>query len=307
MSLHRRLLAVLSVAALLCAATVLVLAWTARSAVPLPERADALSRELRCPVCSGETIADSQSDVAVAMRAEVVDQLARGQSPEQVRTWFAQRYGADVVLRPAADRAGLVVWLLPAVVLAAGVVVVARRVGPAPEGSGRRPRLVPGVLALTAGLLLAAPAWSASRQDGPAAPAAQDGGAALETLRAGGSAGDGDSWVALGRTLTEQGRHAEAVDAYRAAVAHGVPEQAVRPQLGLALLRADRAAEAVPLLRAVLADRPDEPDALLMLAAALRDESPDEARSLLRRFLTVAPDHVAAPGVRSALGEDEQP
>lgn len=306
MGLRRRLLALLSLAALLAAGTVLVQASLRPSVVPLPERVDALSQELRCPVCSGETIAESQSDVAVAMRAEVADQLARGRSPEQVRRWFGQRYGSDVVLRPAADTAGLVVWLLPAVVLAAGVVVVARRVGPPAGATARRSRLAPGVVALSAALLLAAPAWSASRQDRPTARATEDR-AALEALRAAGSAGDGTSWLALGRTLAEKGRHAEAVDAYRAAVATGVPEQSVRFPLGLALLRADRAAEAVPLLREVLSERPDEPEALLLLAAALRDESPDEARSLLRRFLAVAPDHAAAPGVRSALGEPAPP
>lgn len=304
MQLRRRLLALLSLVALLAAGTVLVLASLDRSAAPLAERADALSQELRCPVCNGETIAESQSDVAVAMRGEVADQLARGQSPEQVRRWFAQRYGGDVVLRPAADTTGLVVWLLPAVVLGVGVVVVARLVGPPAAGRARPLRPAPGVVALAAALLLAAPAWSASRQDGPAG---EDGGSSPEGLPAAGAAGGGSSWVALGQALAEQGRHAEAVDAYRAAVVEGVPEQSVRFPLGLALVRADRAPEAVPLFREVLSERPDEPEALLLLAAALRDESPDEARSLLRRFLVVAPDHVAAPGVRSALGQAEKP
>lgn len=300
-----RALLLLAVMSVLAAAAVLVASVADRPAPPLAARADALARELRCPVCGGETIAESQSDVAVAMRAEVEDQLAQGRSPEQVRSWFAQRYGPEVVLRPATDGAGLIVWLLPALVVGGGVVVVARLVG-APT---RRRPLVPVALAVLATGALAVPAVLAGREAGPpagpVAVASQDVG--LADLRAAATSGDGASRVALGRALVEQGRHAEAVDVYRSALDAGAEGPPVRLLLGLALVRSDRAAEAVPVLRDVLAERPDEAEALLVLAAALRDDEPDQARTLLRRFLVVAPDHAAAPGVRRALEPEDLP
>lgn len=302
MPLRRRLLALLAAASVLTAAAVLLTASRSGAPAPLAERAEAVSRELRCPVCGGETIAESQSDVAVAMRAEVVDQLALGRSPDQVRDWFAERYGPEVVLRPATDGAGLVVWLLPAVALGVGVVVAARLVG----APARRRRLVPGLVAALAAGVLVAPALAAGRE-GPAPLAADDYDAPLAGLRAAASAGDGASWLPLGRALTERGRHAEAVDAYRSALAAGEPPEQVHVALGLALVRSGRGAEAVPLLREVVDARPDEPEPLLVLAAALRDDEPDQARAVLRRFLSVAPDHAAAPGVRRAVGDQQPP
>ena len=297
-SRSRRLLVVAALAALLSASVVLVGAVRDPAPVPLAERVDALAREVRCPVCGGETVAESQSDVASAMRAEIADQLARGRSSSQVREWFAQRYGPDVLLRPATDGAGLVVWLLPALALGAGVVVVGRLVG----GSGGR-RLAPVAVALVVASALAVPALVAQGEDATPGPAAATD--ELAGLRAAASAGDAASWAALGRALSARDRHPEAVDAYRSAIAAGIDEQELHLPLGLALVRSGKPDDAVPLLRQVVDARPDEPEALLVLAAALRDSRPEEARAVLRRFLEIAPDHAGAPGVRRALGEDE--
>jgi cytochrome c-type biogenesis protein CcmH len=296
MSRGRRLLVVLALGAFLSAGVVLAGAVRDPAPVPLAERVEALSREVRCPVCGGETVAESQSDVASAMRAEIADQLARGRSSSQVREWFAQRYGSEVLLRPATDGAGSVVWLLPAVALGAGVVLAGRVVG----GSGGR-RLVPVAVALVVASALAVPALLEAGKDASVPAAGADD---LAGLRAAASAGDAASWVALGRALSAEERHAEAVDAYRAALTAGADEQEVSLPLGLALVRSGRPEEAVDLLRRVVDARPDEPEALLVLAAALRDSQPDEARAVLRRFLAVAPDHAGAPGVRRALGEE---
>lgn len=295
---RRRLLVVVALGCLLAAAVAFTSAVRNPPAAPLAARVDAVATELRCPVCAGETVAESQSDVAVAMRAEIADQLARGRSDAQVREWFAQRYGADVVLRPASAGAGLVVWLLPGIALGVGVLVVAARVG------GSRRRLVPAAVALTAVAALAAPVLLPSEADQPRVVAAED--VQLDGLRAAASAGDASSWAALGQQLSGRGRHTEAVDAYRSALQAGVDEQALRLPLGLSLVHSGRPDEALPLLRDAVAADPDDPEALLVLAAALRDTDPDEARSVLERFLAVAPDHAGAPGVRRALGEEDR-
>lgn len=301
--MRSRLLAALALLSLLAAAAVLVTAVRDRPVPTLAERADALSHELRCPVCAGETIADSQSDVAVAMRAEISAQLQQGRSPAQVRSWFAQRYGGDVVLRPAQDGAGLLVWLLPVVAVGVGALVVARVVGPADRRAGRGRRLAV-LVAGTAGLAVLAPLLVPDEPGGGAAAPALAAASTSEVPSEMSSEVPPEvpSAVARGRALDEQGRHDEAAQAYRAALDAGGDDE-VRLLLAFALVRTGQADDAVPMLRDVLTRRPDEPEALLVLGAALRDDDPAAARTALRRFLAVAPGHAAAPGVRRALGD----
>jgi cytochrome c-type biogenesis protein CcmH len=98
------------------------------------ERLDALTREvasqLRCPVCQGESNQDSPSSLSQEMRAIVRQQLAEGRTPEQVKAYFVSKYGEWILLEPPASGFTGLVYLIPIVVLLAGialVVVVVRR------------------------------------------------------------------------------------------------------------------------------------------------------------------------------------
>jgi cytochrome c-type biogenesis protein CcmH len=75
---------------------------------------------LRCPVCQGMSIADSPAEMAVNMKGQVRELLARGYTQEQILDYFEKSYGQFVLLKPKSPT----VWLLPVVALALGVVVV---------------------------------------------------------------------------------------------------------------------------------------------------------------------------------------
>jgi cytochrome c-type biogenesis protein CcmH len=72
-----------------------------------------VSSQLRCVVCQGLSIQDSPSTLAQEMRSLVREQLEAGQSPEQVKAYFVERYGEWVLLRPKASGVNLLVYLLP--------------------------------------------------------------------------------------------------------------------------------------------------------------------------------------------------
>lgn len=97
-----------------------------------------VASELRCPVCQGESIQDSPAGLAQEMRAVVREQLAAGRSPEQVKEYFADKYGEWILLRPKARGWNVLVYVLPVVVLllGAGIVMRATRRWAAPNGSG---------------------------------------------------------------------------------------------------------------------------------------------------------------------------
>lgn len=91
-------------------------------------RAQALMAELRCLVCQGQSIADSDAEMAGDMRDLVRRRIAAGESPAQIRTWLIERYGSWISYRPTAEPSALPLWLVPLLLLGLGVLVVVRRV-----------------------------------------------------------------------------------------------------------------------------------------------------------------------------------
>ncbi|MHC9419962.1 cytochrome c-type biogenesis protein [Sphingomonas citri] len=86
-------------------------------------QARALMETLRCLVCQGQSIADSDADMAGEMRALVRQRVAAGESPRAVRDWLIARYGDYVSYDPPVSRATLPLWLAPLLLLAIGVMV----------------------------------------------------------------------------------------------------------------------------------------------------------------------------------------
>ena len=91
----------------------------------LEARVREVSARLRCPVCLNLSIADSPSELARDMRDIVREHLKRGESEEEVRAFFEQRYGEWVDMKPRAHGFNLLVWLLPVgVVVGGGALIV---------------------------------------------------------------------------------------------------------------------------------------------------------------------------------------
>ena len=118
----RRLALPLAVAALLALGG-LVLVELVRPAMPrtAAEQAHQIAAELRCPDCQALSVAESQTAAAAAIRQQIVDLLAAGQTPDQVRRHFVERYGEWILLSPSSPFA----WWLPPAALLLGIVLLA--------------------------------------------------------------------------------------------------------------------------------------------------------------------------------------
>ena len=92
-------------------------------------RARALAEEFRCPECQGLSAADSSAPTARAMRADIRDRIAAGQSDAEIRQAMVDRFGESILLKPEGGGLGLLVWGLPvaALVLGAGGLALALR------------------------------------------------------------------------------------------------------------------------------------------------------------------------------------
>lgn len=83
-------------------------------------KAKRLMEELRCLVCQGQSIADSDAPLAGDMRNEVRSKIAAGESPEEIRSWLVARYGNWVDYDPPFDGATALLWFGPLLFLALG-------------------------------------------------------------------------------------------------------------------------------------------------------------------------------------------
>jgi cytochrome c-type biogenesis protein CcmH len=90
--------------------------------------AKALMEELRCLVCQGQSIADSDAELAGDMRDLVRRRVAAGEDPKAIRAWLIERYGSWVSYRPPATPLTWPLWLLPLALLLLGALLLRRRI-----------------------------------------------------------------------------------------------------------------------------------------------------------------------------------
>lgn len=116
-----------------------------RLADPAAEsRAQSIGREVRCMVCQGQSIEDSDADLARDLRRIIRERLQAGDSDAAVRGFLQQRYGDFILLRPPFSLATALLWATPALAFLFGLVLVRRRramAGPAPLTAEEEARL----------------------------------------------------------------------------------------------------------------------------------------------------------------------
>lgn len=129
-------------AALLTVALAVVVLYGIVVPEPTPtDRVGSLSSRIKCPVCQGEAIAESPSQIARDMVGVVDELVAAGRTDEEVLDFFRQRYGDGIVLDPGWSVRTLALWLAAPVALVVGVVLIARRTrSPSPEATPSRPQ-----------------------------------------------------------------------------------------------------------------------------------------------------------------------
>jgi len=76
-----------------------------------------ISNELMCPVCQGQTVAESNSQLAVSMRKVVKDKINQGESKEKILQYFVNQYGDNILAKPPLKGFNLLLWIIPPSVL----------------------------------------------------------------------------------------------------------------------------------------------------------------------------------------------
>jgi len=90
-------------------------------------QAQGLMAEIRCLVCQGQSIADSDAVIAGDMRDMVRRRIAAGEKPSEIRSWLIERYGAWITFRPPPEPLTWPLWLAPIALLLIGAFIARTR------------------------------------------------------------------------------------------------------------------------------------------------------------------------------------
>ena len=95
-----------------------------RSAPTAQDRVTSISTTVKCPVCAGESVAESNAPASVEIRRQIAEQVQEGQTDDQIRSYYAAKYGEGILLTPSASGINVLVWILPVVALAIAIAVL---------------------------------------------------------------------------------------------------------------------------------------------------------------------------------------
>ncbi len=83
-------------------------------------KAKDLMLTIRCLVCAGQSVADSDADLAGDMRALIRKRIDGGESPSHIRVWLIERYGDSITYDPPLGGRTMILWITPLLLLGGG-------------------------------------------------------------------------------------------------------------------------------------------------------------------------------------------
>jgi cytochrome c-type biogenesis protein CcmH len=90
----------------------------------LQKKASEINDLIMCPLCAGQTIAQSSNETSRQMRDLVVKKLRQGESKEEILQYFESRYGERILATPNKKGFNLILWILPFVFVALAAIVI---------------------------------------------------------------------------------------------------------------------------------------------------------------------------------------
>ena len=108
-------------------AVIVVGLWPESAEADPVVRAQQLAQRIACPWCDGQSLAESDSQVAQDLVVILREQIDAGWSDDQIYDFFASSYGDHVLLDPPLTGWGIALWSLPAIALVGGAWVIWKR------------------------------------------------------------------------------------------------------------------------------------------------------------------------------------
>ena len=90
-------------------------------------RVDEISKNLRCLICQGQSVYDSNSEFALSVKMLISDKLAAGNSEDDIYNFLKSKYGDWIVYEPEINKYTFLLWLLPIFLFIFGGLLIVRK------------------------------------------------------------------------------------------------------------------------------------------------------------------------------------
>ena len=89
---------------------------------------DKISKNLRCLICQGQSVYDSQSDFALSMKILINNKIKEGKSEKQIYDYLKNQYGEWIVYNPEFNKKNIILWIFPLILFIFGGLLIYRKV-----------------------------------------------------------------------------------------------------------------------------------------------------------------------------------
>ena len=91
-------------------------------------KVDQITKNLRCLICQGQSVYDSQSDFAASMKLVVKNKIDEGKEEEEIYDYLKNKYGEWIVYEPELNQNTFLLWSIPLILFAFGGLLIIRKV-----------------------------------------------------------------------------------------------------------------------------------------------------------------------------------
>ena len=102
----------------------IILNFNVVNAVTFSVDSNKILKNLRCLICQGQSVADSNSEFAQTIKIVVRDQINDGKSEKEIYDFLIEKYGEWIVYKPPLNKVNFLLWLLPYLVFITGGVII---------------------------------------------------------------------------------------------------------------------------------------------------------------------------------------
>jgi cytochrome c-type biogenesis protein CcmH len=91
-------------------------------------KVDQITKNLRCLICQGQSVYDSQSDFAISMKLVVKNKIDEGKEEDEIYDYLKNKYGEWIVYEPELNQNTFLLWSIPLILFAFGGLLIIRKV-----------------------------------------------------------------------------------------------------------------------------------------------------------------------------------
>ena len=105
----------------------IILSNIALSEIKHKEETDRISKNLRCLICQGQSVYDSQSEFALSIKNLIDIKLDNGESEKQIYSYFKEKYGEWIIYDPEFNIKTMLLWLIPLILFVIGGILILKK------------------------------------------------------------------------------------------------------------------------------------------------------------------------------------